>query len=242
MHFAGTISPRAERKLRFHLAECASCRDEYEKYLVLAEIDPAALSAEERIGRGLGVRSRPARIAVPLLASAATVCAVALALAFPLGVGDPGVADEGFAPRGAVQASDELVVYRIRAGEKPERAPRRMRRTDELAFAFTNPSGFAYLMVFGVDLENRVHWYHPAWSDPNAAPRAIPIAKGAALHELPEAIAHELKGPTLHLFAVFSNEPFDVREIEGSLAADEPGSPEVMLPGVLVRRFRIEVE
>jgi hypothetical protein len=243
-HFAGLISPRAERALRLHLADCSSCREVYEKHLVLAEIDPVALSAEERIGRGLGVRPRPAAVGWPLLAGA-VACAAAVAVFVPLTAADraSGVSDDReFAPRGSARLADEFVVYRIGAGAAPERAPRRMGRGDELAFAYTNPSGFAYLSVFGVDHHGNVRWYHPEWTDAAASPHAIPIAKGPELRELPEAVAHDLEGPTLRLYAVFANEPLGVREIEGSLASDEPGRSELVLPGVLVREWLIEVE
>jgi hypothetical protein len=243
-HFAGAISPRAERELRLHLTDCPHCRDAYEKHLVLAAIDPAALSAEERIGRGLGVRPRRVAVGWPLFAGAAA-CAAALAVFVPLSATDrpSGMTDDReFAPRGKARFADEFVVYRIRGGAAPERAPRRMHRGDELAFAYTNPSGFAYLSVFGVDHHGNVRWYHPEWTDAAASQHAVAIAKGPELRELPEAVAHDLEGPTLRLYAVFANEPLGVREIEGSLASDEPGRHELKLSGVLVREWLIEVE
>jgi len=243
-HFAGTISAKAERALRLHLVDCASCREEYEKHLVLSEIDPVALSAEERIGRGLGVRPRPASVGWPVLAGAAAACALVLAVAVPWTTShrDAGGSDVEFSPRGPALAQDDFVVYRIRKGALPERAPRRMRRDDELAFAYTNPSSFAYLLVFGVDSQGGVRWYHPEWSNADATPGAVAIAKGADIHELPEAVVQKLEGPTLRLYAVFTNEPFTVRDVEGSLASDEPGHPRLELPGVLVREWLVEVE
>jgi hypothetical protein len=241
-HFSGVISPGAERALRQHLADCSTCRDEYEKHLVLASIDPQGLSAEERIGRGLGVRPRPARFAWPVLAGAAATCALVLAVAVPFATTDGASEDGEFAARGPALAKDELVVYRIRSGAPPERAPRAMRRADELAFAYTNPSGFAYLLVFGVDSRGDVHWYHPAWTEADATPRAVAITKGADLHELRAAVAHGIEGKTLRLYAVFTNEPFSVRDIEGSLASDGADHPRLELPGVLVREWFVEVE
>jgi hypothetical protein len=209
---------------------------------VLAEIDPAALSAEERIGRGLGVRPRRLVVGWPVLAGAAATCALAFALAVPFTTSDRDASDPEFAPRGPVLSVDEFVVYRIRTGAPPERAPHRMRRDDELAFAYTNPSGFGYLLVFGVDSQGDVHWYHPEWSDAAATPGAVAIGKGADLHELTEAVTQKLEGPTLRLYAVFTNEPFTVRDIEGSLTSDEPGHPRLGLPGVLVREWLVEVD
>jgi MFS family permease len=57
-HFAGTILPVEERSLRPHLPGCDPCRDYYERHLVLARLDPEALSAQERLARGLGLRAR----------------------------------------------------------------------------------------------------------------------------------------------------------------------------------------
>jgi len=243
-HFVGSIAPKTERTLRLHLAECASCRELYERYLVLNELDPKALSAEERIGRGLGMRARPPAMAWPTLAVAGVAAVALLAVGVPaLTHRDPANSgDREFSPRGPVQANADFVVYRVRPGEAPERAPLRMRRTDELAFAYTNPDGFAHLLVFGVDATSRVHWYHPEWSDANATPHAVAIAKGADARELPDAVSQTIEGPTLRLYAVFTNELLSVKDIEGSLSSDQPGNPVLELPGVLVRQWLVEVE
>jgi hypothetical protein len=243
-HFAGTISTRAERAMRVHLADCASCQRYYERHLVLAELDPKVPSAEERIGAGLGVRRRPSTWGVTGLVAAGAVAVLAVGVALPLlvrsGLGTEDGSD--FAPRGQTAGQGDFVVYRIRAGAPPERAPRRILRSDELAFAYTNSGGYARLLVFGVDGAGGVHWYHPEWTDEATTPIAIPIAKGPDPKELPQAISHELGGGTLRLFAVFTNEPITVKEIEGSLASDERGHPALVLPGVVVREWALEVE
>src|SRR5262249_32572719 len=149
------------------------------------------------------IRPRPAPAAWPMLAVAAAACVALLAVGIPALRGR-GVAEEDreFQSRGPALASAEFVVYRIRAGAAPERAPRRVHRGDELAFAYTNAAGFSHLLVFGVDAKGDVPWYHPEWSDAAATPQAVPIAKGADIHELPEAVAQTLAGSTLRLYAV----------------------------------------
>ncbi len=230
--------------MRVHLADCASCQRYYERHLVLAELDPKVLSAEERIGIGLGVRRRTVAWGVPGLVAAGAVAVLALGVALPLllrsGLGTEDASD--FAPRGQTARQGDFVVYRIRAGAPPERAPRRIGRSDELAFAYTNSGGFERLLVFGVDGAGDVHWYHPEWTDEATTPVAIPIAKGADLHELPQAISHELGAGSLRLYAVFTNEALSVKEIEGSLASDERGRPSLLLPGVVIREWALEVE
>jgi hypothetical protein len=59
-HFAGTGGPRSEREMRAHLPVCAECHAYYEQHLLLASLDPAGLSSETRLGRGLGVRMQRA--------------------------------------------------------------------------------------------------------------------------------------------------------------------------------------
>src|SRR5687768_1150290 len=78
-HFAGTISPAGERRMRAHLSNCAGCRAYYETQLSLSEVDPHGKAAFERIGRGLGlVGAEQGRGHLPLLAMAAAAAALLL--------------------------------------------------------------------------------------------------------------------------------------------------------------------
>ena len=55
-HFAGASVPAREQAMRAHLPVCASCHAHYEQHLLLASLDPAGLSSEARLARGLGIR------------------------------------------------------------------------------------------------------------------------------------------------------------------------------------------
>src|SRR3982750_3262685 len=80
-HFECSISPARERTLRSHLPNCASCREYYEKYLLLSQLDPKAKTPEARLATGLGIgANRTSLRAAPM---AVALCAAA-ALALPI--------------------------------------------------------------------------------------------------------------------------------------------------------------
>jgi hypothetical protein len=227
-HFSGRISPAAERRLRAHLPTCARCRARYDRHLLLASLDPKALSAEERIARGLGVGAGPLRALRDFrlgpigaaLAGGAAVVGLAAGLVFRLPGSGP--ADE-FVARGgpaAVEEGPAFVAYRVRGDTTaPLEDGALVAPGDELAFGYANPGPARHLLVFGVDEHQHVFWYHPAWTDPGGEPSSITIEPGPLLRELPEAVAHNFDGARLRLFAVFSERPLTVRQIEALLPA-----------------------
>jgi hypothetical protein len=221
-HFARRLGPRAEAELRAHLPECAACRQYYERHLVLASLDPAAPPAVDRLAAGLGLaRPRPARWR-PLAAAAVVAGAASLALLWAVHAGTP----EGFTARGAADEA-ELLAYRLEGAARASLVAGEVARADELAFAYRNPRGHRRLLVFGVDEHGHVFWYHPAWNDAHANPAAVAIAAGPGVHELPEAIAHDLDGQRLFIHAVFTDREITVREIEGLVAKGGGARPVV---------------
>lgn len=54
-HFAARATPSAEQEMRLHLRDCADCVDVYQRRLLIAEVDPAAVPAQVRLARGLGL-------------------------------------------------------------------------------------------------------------------------------------------------------------------------------------------
>jgi len=230
--------------MRDHLEGCADCRRYYERHLLLAALDPSAPSAKERLGRGLGLdAARGVWPALPASAVAAAALCALCGLVFVVWRAVPS-ADREFAARSGavVTPSAELVVYRLARGGVPERVERRIGRDDELLFAYTNPEGFRYLLVFGVDERGQVYWYHPAWTDPSHTPAAVPIRPGPDLVELPEAVHHELEGRRLRLYAIFSESRPTVRELEDRVKSQGTAAPGVLLPGTFQRELLVEVE
>jgi hypothetical protein len=221
-HFAGRIRARAERRLREHLPGCPACRSYYARHLLLAQLDPSALDSRDRLARGLGIRSaRPTAGPVGWLALATLAALLLVVLLWPTRVAPPGDEAPGFTARGGAAPTTELLVYRVGQGL----VEGEILSTDELAIAYRNEACRRRLMVFGVDDRGAVYWYHPAWQDPAANPTAIPIRSGPGIHELPEAVKHEIRGSRLTIHGIFLDRPLTVRQVEQMIPGIRPGEP-----------------
>jgi hypothetical protein len=265
-HFAGAAAPAAERQMRTHLPECTTCHAYYEQYLLLSTLDPAGLSSEVRLARGLGLRPPRAPGGVGfwwLGLCGAAVAALALVYLpfagggrgrFHRGQSDVSGAGEmttrGSAASVAAARTPEVQIYRF-AHDAPagvaERAGEVIQAADELAFAYRNPGGMERLLVFAVDEHGHVYWYHPGWSDAADNPTAVSISTEPGLHELPAAVLHKFDGERIMIHALFTDRELSVRQIEGALAAmaREPGPRGVtplVFPGAIdvVRPLRIQ--
>ena len=213
-HFSGRTAPRDETRMRDHLPGCDACRRYYERYMLLSDLDPSALDARERIGRGLGVLSRspPMHRLGALLAAAAVAGCLLLAMPGLRGLG------RSFQARGSAHNEPALLeIYHSGGGRPFEIARNEIGAGDELAFAYANAGGYSYLAVCGIDEHGHVYWYHPAWTSVADDPESVPIESGVRLHELPEAISHSLDGTYLRILAVFTRRPRHVREVEREL-------------------------
>src|SRR5439155_19489014 len=126
----------------------------YRRQLLLARLDPGAASAQERLGRGLGLRS-PARRRHWLALIGATAAAAAALAFWPR-------ADAEFTPRGTPTALPAVVVYRIDGAGSAQPAGRAIAPSDELAFAYRNPQRRKFILVLAVYEHRHVHLHHPA--------------------------------------------------------------------------------
>jgi hypothetical protein len=240
-HFAARISPEGERELRLHLVECRACRSYYDRHLLLAELDPSAKRAEERLAVGLGLGAPAKRARSMALGWAAAMAAAALALVvLPLRYwrSDEFVA-RGLAP---ATAEPQVLVYQVPAGQRPRAPKSTIRRSDELAFAYANSPGYRRLMIFGVDEHRHIYWYHPAWSDAALDPHGIEIAPGGDVREIPEAISHSIDGRELTVFAIFTNEDLSVRKIEDMVRAAGSLAEPLPIRASFQKRLRYDVE
>lgn len=227
-HFSAGGSPLAEQEMRDHLRGCASCRDHYQRYLLIAEVDPAAPSAEARLARSLGIAPRPALRLPPLswAFAAAGAVAVAAAAVLLIRVQQPPEQDQvAFVSRGAPRGSSpapapEIMVYRLSSGSAAaEPAGGLVSSGDELAFAYRNSLGKGWLLIFAVDEHGHVYWYHPGWSRAGEDPIAVPVSSAPGLHELPTAVAHVFDGEKLVIHALFTDRQITARQVEAAVAA-----------------------
>ncbi len=130
-------------------------------------------------------------------------------------------------------------MFRIDRHGESTRATSTIAADDELAFAYRNEVGKAFLMIFAVDGQGEILWYHPAWTRASDNPGALPISKQLGFKELPEAVRHRLQGPSLTVYALFMDSPLDVRTVESRV------TPHGFLPradaGELLRTVVLEV-
>ena len=219
-HFRGAITPADERRMRAHLPGCTECRAHYQRWLVLERLDPQALGQRARLARGLGLSSRVR--AAPAILTVATLAAALLLGVRALHHGDA----DGFTARGAASSpassmvAPELLVYAAADRGGPSTLLPRdvLARDQSLAFAYTNPANESFVAIFAVDDGGQVYWYYPAWTDPADDPVSIPIVSGAASHDLPDAVRHDLHGRSVMVHALFSRAPLHVREVEARVA------------------------
>lgn len=240
-HFDGTLAPNDEQVMREHLPSCGACRARYERLLVLESLDPGALRAEDRIGRGLGIgKPRPAVLRWP-----APAAALAIAAAFLLFFGTRALRpqDGEFTARGGGETGgSSVLVYKSAPLGKPTRAGEAIGAHDELAFAYENASAKRYLMIFGIDEHRHVFWYHPGWANPADDPTSIAIETTPGVHHLHEAIAQDLDGRELEIHALFTDSPLSVKAVERIVASDTPRQAATYAPGATESSLRFRVE
>ena len=231
-HFAGGNSAFGERRLWRHLPRCQPCRERYRSHSLLESLDgeaAGATRARDRMGRSLFAESRRPRWL--LSGGVAVVLAGATAL---LLVRRPVLQDDGnFVARGgrmgpASAASVSLSIFRLPSGGgKPQPAGGSIGADDGLVFAYSNPTsrGRRYLMVLATAATGQVFWYWPAWTDPAAAPAAVPIQAGDAPVELTESVRHQLSPGTLQVVGLFCDQPLTVKDVEAALSGGDSRAP-----------------
>ncbi len=241
-HFSLRIAPEAERRMRSHLPECAPCKTYYETHLQLSYLDPAAAQPMERLGSALGLRPFWHVLPIRKLATGMSLALAAIALLVflpnarkvdPVAVISPASSDDGFTARGSIAAGTAALAVFEMDGDKPRALENAasFSMKSALVFGYRNPGNRSHLLVFGVDSKNRVHWYFPEWNDAQQNPQAVRIEPSGAVHQLPDAISHELAPGTLRLYGVFTNKALDVQAVEAALGPGGPNRAKLGLAG-----------
>jgi hypothetical protein len=241
LHFSGRIAPRAERQLRCHLDICEACRDRYDRWLVLAEIDSAVPSRTERLAVGLGLRLPSHQNRTRSLGAVVAAALAGVGLVFVLGHTAPKGLMLFGPPIPAPSSEAEFAVYSVgRDGAQSAllHAEAEVAPNQPLGFAYAKAAGTRHLMIFGVDERRHVVWYRPTVAQSSL----LPITHGELLHELSEAFRQPLDEGTLLLFAVFTNrEDLRVSEVETAVAR-APSELTLCLPGCEVRDIRLNIK
>lgn len=232
----GDLTVNETGALTRHLAHCAGCRArDAAQGALLADLraQPAGASdgAEAFTAKVMAAcrasteeaRSPRARRAWPRrVLSLAAAAAVAVGLLAPQAVRDAQApAGEQWQARGSGSATNASAeIYYARDGVLRPLDGAHLRGGDAIAVRATNTSEHpTYLAVVAIDAAGETHWVFPAYLDPAADPRSVPIAPGtrsALLGELfePEAPAEG----ALRVLALVSRTPLTVRQIEAQLA------------------------
>ncbi len=233
-YIEGEVTQSRARDIESHLSICPVCRRQVEdrRELVdllgrpderLAGIDlvPGLRRAIEAPDAEPGRRRRK----VPVLAWAAVAIVAFVLAAFLWRLGAPFSSpgqDNGFrvkAARPGQLESDRwvaLLPYRLPAGGAPTRLGESISTAEYTLFAYTNlgERPYRYLMVFGVDAQGEVFWFHPPYVEAGTDPESIEIKQGVAGVELSEKIQHDFAPGTLRIVGLFTHEPLKVSQVE----------------------------
>ncbi len=233
--------------MRQHLRTCSDCREVYDRSLVLEQLEPTAPGPQRRLGQGLGLQGKRRRLSLGLGATGMVAAAVALvAVLLPSQEAFRAQSSTQFSARGHSEKAPSLQVYRV-GKEGVQASFTRMEPRDELAFAFRNPAPASrdltprqFLMVFAVDHDGRVHWYHPAWTSSADNPASVPIQPG--YQKLKEAIAHDLLQGSISIYGLFSRMALRVKHVE-QLVKKHPNTWQQRLPqGSVVTDKHVQVQ
>ncbi|HET9959983.1 MAG TPA: hypothetical protein VFQ61_36070 [Polyangiaceae bacterium] len=222
----------------------------------LESIDLASRVRTRERELGPVVRTRPRRWQNLAYAGlTASLCAIALVLWSPHlaslrpGSWPPRKEDEGLRPKsngaqleGARWAG--VHVFRVAGQAAPEPLGARLKSGDGLVFTYTNLGAhpFRYLMIFAVDASDQVHWFYPAYESVGEDPVSIPIAGGLASAALGELVQHDFAEGPLFVYALFTNVPARVLQVEAWLREQRRPSNEAPFVGGLLQRFDTRIE
>jgi hypothetical protein len=239
-HFRGKVAAAQEQAMREHMINCDDCRAYYKRKLLLAKLDPKGLDSQTRLARGLGVSNRSVLLRPLALVAVASAVLVFMVIWHQNTVT---TGNDSFIARGdnGSEEATRLWIYRVHPGQPAVAADDAIDVTDELAFAYENAENKKYLMVFGIDEHKNVYWYHPEWQASMKDPKAVSVSKKLGIQELPTAVRHQLKGDTLRIVGVFTDQPITVKQVEALIRESEGLQIEIPLKGAIqvIRELKV---
>lgn len=188
-----------------------------------SHIKSAVFDRLQAVDRGHGLKPIPRRAALSL-AAIGFVCLLIVII-------KPN-ANNTFTPRGSTDDRDTLVrKVGIQAylHTKSDPFTRRLVTDDSIfkpddgfSFVLINRSGrSAYLLLFAVDAQNRIHWFYPAMTKQKPLPVSVTIPATPQLFPLPDGVTPEnIAAGTLRLVAFFSDRPQRASVVENRIVRD----------------------
>jgi len=233
-HLDGDVPPNRAGRLRAHISACSTCQRELvsAKNLIDGIAAPVANlqteGATERVLAGLDAEldRSSSRRAVPrawLLATGG--CALA-GIALVLYLHAPGrrsSVDEDFAPRGRTASSSlgrrvGVTLQRVK-GKRLERLLPGEEIADGTGFAVSYRNLVTdrsiYILVFGIDAHDDLHWIYPAFTDATTDPMAVKLEVRAQETVFSEGVAleHPAAGP-MRIVTMILDQPLYVSRVE----------------------------
>lgn len=255
-YLEGEVTASERAGVEAWLKDSAEARRTLDQLSNVRELLGAPATALESIDLAARVRTAVRRPVAPrtgprmplwLGAAAACVALVSFFSLRPRVVGDG--AAEFRAKGNALRISEGnrwagIQVYRVSDGGAPERLGPRVGARDGFVFSYTNIGAqpFRYLMIFAVDANEKVRWFYPAYESAGTNPESISIERGRANVPLGELLQHDFARGSLSLYALFTNQPANVLEIEEWVVKN--GRPDRKSPvaGGVLQRIDTRVE
>jgi hypothetical protein len=228
-YLVGEVTLSQAEEMEKHLSSCKACMQELEAMReMVGRISESTEQVEQkdhlpevrrRIDLGDdGFRYRRRRWPVFALAGAAII---ALAVAGFLVFGSTGQDDEFRVKADEPPISEQdrwvgIEAFRMRGSGAPVSLGDEVRKSDYLILTYTNLGvrPYDYLMIFAVDEQGEVYWFHPAYTQKGEDPLSIKIAKGADRVELREQVRHDYPEGKLWIYGLFTRKPLGVSSVE----------------------------
>jgi hypothetical protein len=224
-------SSRAD-EIATHLGECLECQSSWRE--LQRTLGAVVAADQEFISQDLGplvVQAVAQPAARPRFAWFGLYGALAAAsVGGIVAVANSNVADRApeqeFRAKGAGPASADawvgLHLFAIDGGGTPSPVSDSLTRGAGVLFAYDNlgPQPFEYLMIFAVDANGEVYWFHPGHTDAGGNPTSIVAERGRGSVELHELVRHDFPPGPLLVSALFTRHPMEVSSVERQIARD----------------------
>lgn len=255
-YLVGEVTRSQAEAVDEHLSSCGVCRKEMEDLREMVErIGRQDGQAEERdhlpdirrrIERG-DAGQIPGRRRWPFVAAGGAVV-VAIVITVILVLQAVKTDDEFRVKSDQPPATEQdrwagIQAFSVGAADTPAALEAVHRKSDFLIFTYTNlgESPYDFLMIFAVDGQGRVYWFHPAYTQTGEDPLSIRISKGAERIELKEKVRHDFPEGRLWIYGLFTRKPMKVSSIEQIMKTTAPGA-RIPLQGSAQQILVTEVE